>query len=74
MSSEFIPPDNRVVTYTYDSSNQVSRTWESSEDGLRKTYTHVPPEEARLFAYEHDKDKRLFKLTMPDGSVRVFSR
>ena len=73
MSTEPRSPEERIVTYVYDSSGRLIELQETIADAVVTTmpaYRVVERPMPPVFA--HDKSKRLFTLTGPDGKTEYF--
>ena len=74
MNSDYSSRGHAVVTYTYDASGRLIDRREASAAALGAAPDDATVEAASLtlFAFEHDKQKRLFILKRPDGKVEHF--
>ena len=63
-----------MVTYTYDASGRLIDRREASASAFATAPDDAAVEATSLtlFAFEHDKQKRLFILKRPDGKVEHF--
>ena len=74
MNFDSSSPEYAVVTYTYDASGRPidRRGASASALGAAPDDATVAAAPLTLFAFEHDKQKRLFILKRPDGKVEHF--
>lgn len=74
MNSDPTSPDFATVTHTYDSSGRLIDPCEASAADLALTRDDLTIDAGSSMpaAFEHDKQKRLFVLTLPDGKIERF--
>ncbi len=68
-------PGHSVVTYTYDCSDHLIRIDDPTgiAQGPPPQLEPPPPRpRAALFDWEHDREKGVFRIRWPDGTVEVF--
>ena len=74
MNSDSSSPEHAVVTYTYDASVRLidRRGASASALGAASGRRDGGGRPLTLFAFKHNKQKRLFILKRPDGKVEHF--
>jgi len=73
MNSDQDPtPERPPVTDCYDEGDRlpVRLEW-TSEPGIT-TYTYSVQQQPPTFTFEHDQQKRVFRLTVPEGKTECF--
>jgi hypothetical protein len=70
--SDMPAPDEQRVTYVYDAHDRLIIPVDWGHCFETTTYTYSVERRIRPFTFEHDKQKRLFILTWPDGKTEHF--
>jgi hypothetical protein len=72
METDFPSPEHSTTTYVYDPAGGFPDRHKGEVAVLRVSYRDTAVVGPTPVAFEHDKKKRLFTVTGPDGKIEQF--
>ncbi|MFI5461270.1 MAG: hypothetical protein ACHRXM_38190 [Isosphaerales bacterium] len=65
-------PKRPAVTISYDEARSSALRPERTSEPRTTTYTYDVQQQTPTFTFEHDPQKRVFRLTLPEGKTECF--
>jgi len=65
-------PERPAATYTYDEAGRLHLPLEWTSEPRITTYAYWVQQQPPSFTLDHDQQKRVFRLTLPEGKTECF--